>query len=54
MGILKRFKRTKVKENKALPSLREDADKEFVDAQILVARARTYAMVYGARKYGKN
>jgi hypothetical protein len=40
----------KKKEKKVSPSKKEDTQINFVEAQILVARARAYAIVYGGRK----
>jgi len=40
----------KKKEKKVSPSKKEDTQTNFVEAQILVARARAYAIVYGGQK----
>jgi hypothetical protein len=44
----------KKKEKKVSPSKKEDTQINFVDAQILVARARAYAVVYGSNRLEKN
>jgi hypothetical protein len=49
MNILKRFRKTE-NVKKVSPSKKKNTGTNFVDAQILVARARAYAVVYGSNK----
>jgi len=51
MKIIRKYKK---KEKKISPFKQKDIDTDFVEAQLLVAKSRAYAVVYGCQKDGKD